>query len=75
MADVEPVAKKSKQGPPAAATIARVESSVLGPASAGRRDPPGDRTSPTVSPPEIMRDVNVVSDPPSPAAEPPFALA
>ena len=43
MADVEPVAKKSKQGPPAAATIARVESSILGPARAGRRDPPVDQ--------------------------------
>ena len=74
MADVEPVAKKSKQGPPAAATIARVESSVLGPASAGRRDPPGDK-APAVSPPEIMRDVNVVSDPPSPSSEPPLELA
>ena len=66
MADVEPVAKKSKPGPPvAAAAMARVESSVLGPASAGRRDPPGDKTPQTVSPPEIVRDVNVVSDPPS----------
>ena len=69
MADVEPVAKKSKPGPPAA-TMARVESSVLGPARAGRRDPPGDKTPQTVSPPEIVRDVNVVSDPPSPSSEP-----
>ena len=66
-----PQAKRSKPGPPA---MARVESSVLGPASAGRRDPPGDK-APAVSPPEIMRDVNVVSDPPSPAAEPPLELA
>ena len=68
-----PQAKKSKQGPPVAA-MARVESCVLGPASAGRRDPPGP-TPPTVSPPEIVRDVNVVSDPPSPAAEPALELA
>ena len=74
MADVEPVAKKSKQGPPAAATMLRVESSVLGPASAGRRDPPESKPA-AVSPPEIVRDVNVVSDPPSPAAEPPLELA
>ena len=75
MADVEPVAKKSKPGPPvAAAAMARVESSVLGPASAGRRDPPGDK-APAVSPPEIVRDVNVVSDPPSPSSEPPLELA
>ena len=75
MADVEPVAKKSKQGPPAAATIARVESSILGPARAGRRDPPVDQKPAAVSPPEIMRDVNVVSDPPSPSSEPPLELA
>ena len=68
-----PQAKKSKPGPPvAAAAMARVESSVLGPASAGRRDPPGDK-APAVSPPEIVRDVNVVSDPPSPSSEPPPA--
>jgi len=70
-----PQAKRSKPGPPVAAVMARVESSVLGPASAGRRDPPGDKTPQTVSPPEIVRDVNVVSDPPSPAAEPPLELA
>ena len=69
-----PQAKRSKPGPPVAAAMARVESSVLGPASAGRRDPPGDK-APAVSPPEIVRDVNVVSDPPSPAAEPPLELA
>ena len=74
MADVEPVAKKSKQGPPVAATMLRVESSILGPASAGRRDPPESKPA-AVSPPEIVRDVNVVSDPPSPAAEPPLELA
>ena len=61
-----PQAKRSKPGPPVAAVMARVESSVLGPASAGRRDPPGDK-APAVSPPEIVRDVNVVSDPPRPA--------
>ena len=69
-----PQAKRSKPGPPVAAAMARVESSVLGPASAGRRDPPGGK-APAVSPPEIVRDVNVVSDPPSPAAEPPLELA
>ena len=69
-----PQAKKSKPGPPVAAVMARVESSVLGPASAGRRDPSGDK-APAVSPPEIMRDVNVVSDPPSPSSEPPLELA
>jgi hypothetical protein len=74
MADVEPVAKKSKQGPPVAATMLRVESSILGPASAGRRDPPESKPA-AVSPPEIVRDVNVVSDPPSPQAEPPLELA
>ena len=67
-----PQAKRSKPGPPA---MARVESSVLGPASAGRRDPPGDKTPQTDSPPEIVRDVNVVSDPPSPSSEPPLELA
>ena len=71
-----PQAKKSKPGPPvAAAAMARVESSVLGPASAGRRDPPVDQKPAAVSPPEIVRDVNVVSDPPSPAAEPPLEIA
>ena len=74
MADVEPVAKKSKQGPPAAATMLRVESCILGPASAGRRGPPESKPA-AVSPPEIVRDVNVVSDPPSPQAEPPLELA
>ena len=68
-ADAEPKAKRSKQGPPVAAAMLRVESCVLGPASAGRRDPPVDQNSAAVSPPEIVRDVNVVSDPPSPAAD------
>ena len=74
MADDGPQAKRSKQGPPVAAAMLRVESSVLGPASAGRRDPPESKPA-AVSPPEIVRDVNVVSDPPSPAAEPPLELA
>ena len=73
MADDGPQAKRSKQGPPVAA-MARVESCVLGPASAGRRDPPESKPA-AVSPPEIVRDVNVVSDPPSPQAEPPLELA
>ena len=74
MADDGPQAKRSKQGPPAAATMLRVESCILGPASAGRRDPPESKPA-AVSPPEIVRDVNVVSDPPSPQAEPPLELA
>ena len=75
MADAEPQAKRSKQGPPVAAAMLRVESCILGPASAGRRDPPESKPA-AVSPPEIVRDVNVVSDPPSPSSEPPLeALA
>ena len=71
MAEEEPAAKRSKPSRPAAATMLRVESCILGPASAGRRGPISEQVP---SPPEILRDVAVVSDPPSPAHAPPLEL-